>query len=195
MNQRKARIIVVTLIGAVAVLVALGVALGIQGIRSGDGPGSSLGIANEPAEALADGSMAPDFSLPALDGSGNIVLSELRGDVVVLNFWASWCVPCRREAPALQAAWEDYRDRGVQFIGVNHQDARASAQAYERELGITYPSVFDPAGDVALDFGLLGLPTTLIVDGDGRIAYRFTGYLEERSLREAIDDALAGGSG
>lgn len=176
----------------VAALLLLGAVVAVRDLGDG-GTASSLGVADRPAEARSDGSISPDFSLPALDGDGAISLSQFRGAVVVLNFWATWCGPCRREAPALQAAWEDYRDRGVQFLGVNHQDAREGALAYERELGITYPSVFDPAGEVALDFGLLGLPTTLVIEPGGRIAYRFTGYLQEQALRDALDELLGEG--
>jgi DsbE subfamily thiol:disulfide oxidoreductase len=179
---------------AVLGLALLVVVLAVQEIRSrGTGGVSGLTIANYRAVAQADDRPAPDFRLPALDGSGEIAMSDFRGDVVVLNFWATWCGPCRREAPGLQSTWEADRDQGVQFLGVNYRDDRAAARAYGREFGITYPSVFDPAGELAFSYELVGLPTTFIIDRDGRIVYRFVGYIDAAILQDALDDVLGRG--
>ena len=148
--------------------------------------------ANYRAVARTDGRPAPRFELQALDG-GTISLGDYGGRVVVLNFWATWCGPCRREAPALEAAYEDYRGRGVQFLGVDYRDDAAAARAYEREFGITYPSVYDPGRTLAFAYELVGVPTTFVIGRDGRIQYRFVGYLTDAVLRKALDDVLSGG--
>ncbi len=158
-------------------------------------PGSSsensgIGVADYQATAVHDSQLAPDFTMPELDGGEPISLSDFRGKIVVLNVWASWCLPCRKEAPALQAAWEDYGGRGVQFLGSNYQDDRDAARAFVGEFGITYPSVFDPPGRLAVDYGFFGLPSTFVIDGSQRIRFRFTGYLTASKLRAALDDLL-----
>jgi thiol-disulfide isomerase/thioredoxin len=131
--------------------------------------------------------------MAAINGGDRIRLSDLAGNVVVLNFWASWCGPCRREAPGLQGTWEAYTHRGVRFLGVDHRDDQAAARAYEGEFGITYPSVYDPAGELAFDYELVGLPTTFIIDRSGRIVFRFTGYTDAGILRKALEDVLGRG--
>jgi cytochrome c biogenesis protein CcmG/thiol:disulfide interchange protein DsbE len=130
--------------------------------------------------------------MATLGRSGNLSLSSLRGNVVVVNFWASWCGPCREEAPDLEATSRAYRSRGVRFLGVDERDDEAAALAFVREFDITYPSVFDPSGALADDYALLGLPTTVVVDRNGQIVYRFTGYLDAPVLRSALDDVLEG---
>jgi len=114
---------------------------------------------------------APAFDLPRLDGEGDVTLSSLRGRVVVLNLWASWCGPCRLEAPTLESLWEQYRHRGVVLIGVDHKDARSAALAFDRRFGITYTTVFDPAGTLAAMFGAAGIPTTFVINRQGIIVY------------------------
>jgi peroxiredoxin len=123
--------------------------------RSGT-QGGALSVANYRARAEVVDTPAPDFELPLLEGDGSLRLSSLRGRVVVVNFWASWCAPCRLEAPDLQAAWEDYRDRDVRFLGVDELDDRYAAQGFVREFGITYPRVFDPSGSLADDYRFIG---------------------------------------
>jgi len=158
--------------------------------QPGSQEAASFSAADFRAKSEVERFPAPDFELPLLDGSGSLSLSALRGHVVVLNFWASWCRPCREEAPDLQATWDAYRDRGVRFLGVVERDAESAARAFVDEFGITYPSVFDPSGQLADDYGFLGLPTTYIVDPEGQVVYRFTGYLDGPALRGALEDVL-----
>lgn len=159
------------------------------------GQGGSLSVANYQARAEVVDTVAPDFELDLLEGGGSLRLSSLRGGLVVLNFWASWCSPCRLEAPDLQSAWADYRDRGVRFIGVDELDDRSAAQGFIREFSITYPSVFDPSGSLADDYAFIGLPATYVIDARGMIRYRFQGFLDGKTLRSSLDQVLDEASG
>lgn len=138
---------------------------------------------------------APDFSGPLLDG-GQFDLAAALGDVVVLNIWGSWCPPCRKEAPELQAVSEKLAGLGVRFVGVNTRDPDERApQAFEDEFGITYPSVYDPKGDALLAFRTTlppsAIPSTLVIDRQGRIAARVLGAIGEASLTELVTDIAA----
>jgi len=117
--------------------------------------------------------LAPEFTGTTLTGS-RLKLSSYRGTVVVLNFWGSWCAPCRQEAPALAVAAQQYRPAGVAFVGVDVRDTTASAEAFAHDFGITYPSVSDPGSVITLDFTavvpIAGTPTTLVIDRTGHIA-------------------------
>jgi cytochrome c biogenesis protein CcmG, thiol:disulfide interchange protein DsbE len=135
---------------------------------------------------------APGFSAPALQPSGTIGLQEFLDQVVVLNFWASWCTACRQEAPTLESLWKRYGARGVQFLGIDLNDGRDAALAFQREFGITYPSVSDAAGRIAEEFGVMGLPTTFVLDQQGRIRYEVIGRIDERSLSRALDSLVGG---
>jgi cytochrome c biogenesis protein CcmG/thiol:disulfide interchange protein DsbE len=112
--------------------------------------------------------LAPDFSLPRLDGTGSISSRELEGKPLVVNFFASWCVPCREEAPLLERAWQRYKDRGVHFIGVDVTDTPSSARDFLRRYGITYPVVTDYSLNYAQKMKVPGLPITYFIGRDGR---------------------------
>ncbi|MGH3048897.1 MAG: TlpA family protein disulfide reductase [Gaiellaceae bacterium] len=116
------------------------------------------------------GAAAPAFSLSQLDGRGDLTLASLRGKVVVLNFWASWCGPCKREAPALQKVWQQYRGKGVVVLGVDTGDAKGDARRFLSAHGITYPVVLDPNRTLALgSYGVPVLPTTFVLTRAGRL--------------------------
>lgn len=109
---------------------------------------------------------APAFELPLLGGGGTLSSADLAGKAVVLNFWASWCGPCREEAPALQAAWERHRDDGVVIVGVNTRDAEPAALDFVADLGLTYPMVRDEDQVLGRALGLVGLPQTFFITHD-----------------------------
>jgi peroxiredoxin len=116
------------------------------------------------------GSRAPAFSLPRLDGKGDVSLASLRGRTVVLNFFASWCAPCKREAPDLESFWRKYRSEGVVVLGVDSGDTRGSARAFLGAHGVTYPIVFDPGETLAQgSYAVPGLPVTYVLNPQGRI--------------------------
>lgn len=116
------------------------------------------------------GQRAPAFSLERLNGSGTISLARLRGKAVVLNFFASWCGPCKREAPALEKVWREYRSQGVVVLGVDSGDARSDALRFLNAHGVTYPVVSDPNEKLAYGpYALLGFPTTYVINRAGRI--------------------------
>ena len=136
---------------------------------------------------------APAFSGELLDGT-SFHSSSLAGDVAVINFWGSWCVPCRVETPEFQAVHADVADRGVQFLGIDVKDQRQLAVAFVEQLGVAYPSVFDPRGEVAMAFrGFPAnvVPSTILLDRAGRVAAVYTGQVRGEDLRIAVERLLA----
>ncbi|MGH2698820.1 MAG: TlpA family protein disulfide reductase [Actinomycetota bacterium] len=113
------------------------------------------------------GETAPDFDLPTLSGD-TLSSEDLKGHPVVVNFWASWCLPCREEAPLLERTWRQYREEGVIFLGVNIKDAESDAKAFVDEFDITYPMVRDLDQELTRAFGVRGLPETFFVDHEWR---------------------------
>lgn len=179
----------VPLLVLAAVVVVIGLAAAELRSRGVAGVGG-LTVANYQAAAEREHLPAPLFRLPSLEGGGTIDLADFRGHVTVLNFWGSWCAPCRLEAPGLQRTWKVYRSRGVRFLGVDERDNDAAGRAFVQEFGLTYPSAADPSGSLADDYGLFGMPTTFIVDAQATIRYRFVGYVDEGALRSALDQIL-----
>lgn len=129
------------------------------------------------------GRPAPGFELPRLDGDGTIALAGLRGTPVVINFWASWCEPCKDEAPELARAWEELGD-AVRFLGVNILDGRDDALAFARRYGLGYPSLRDTRGVVAKRYGVTGVPETVFIDASGRVAGAYIGAFTSGRLLE-----------
>jgi peroxiredoxin len=148
---------------------------------------------------------APDFTLPALDGD-DVQLRDYRGQIVLINFWGSWCEPCRRETPALQAAYEQFHDQGLVVIGVNLFDdeqtqgnTRDDLQSFVEQYGVSYPIALDVEGQVARDYSIYPIPTSLFIDAQGNIRYmRFSELTTEEiaalftKLKQQQDTAQSG---
>lgn len=168
----------------------IGVVLGVMGLLALVGYGmASRGSAvqAEPA-ALRAGRPASDFSVQLFSG-GALRLADQRGKVVVVNFWASWCPPCREEAPVLERAWQAYKDKGIVLVGVDVWDTEADARAFMKEFGITYPNGPDPNGEIAIEYGLTGVPETWFIDREGRLVRRWTGALTDQQISAFIEEA------
>jgi cytochrome c biogenesis protein CcmG, thiol:disulfide interchange protein DsbE len=138
---------------------------------------------------------APDFTLERLDENGELQLSSLRGKAVVLNVWASWCIPCKEEAPYLEQVWRSNRARGLVVLGLDARDFRADARRFAKRFELTFPLVYDGPGDELDGYGITGFPETFVIDRDGRVVEAFAGAVngddERVRLRAAIDEALS----
>jgi len=175
------------IVGIVALVTWLAVRGGDTSSASTPAPGSNpaldnleqLGPSSEPGVAEV-GDEAPDFALATLDGS-TVRLSDFRGKPVVLNFWASWCAPCRREFPLLRATAQDAHGRYV-VLGVSTSDIRSDARSFVRDEHATWTNGFDADNGVAKSFGVIGKPQTFFIDARGRIAARIPAELTEDLL-------------
>ncbi len=168
-RRRFAWVIWVLLLGVLALL-------GFGQVRASQGP---VGV----------GSRAPDFQLTTFDGQ-QINTADLRGQVVVVNFWASWCKPCEQEALELELAHQLYKDQGVVFIGVDHVDIEREALAYIERFGITYPNGPDLRTEISQAYRTRGVPETYVIGPDGRIAAVQIGpYLSFDAIVEHIEAA------
>lgn len=171
---------------------------GGQAVQSGPGSGDTNYVNQSVGTTTFKAGQRP--SAPSVSGTtltgGGLKLSQYRGKVVVLNFWASWCAPCRAEAPAMAQLSGTYAGRGVQFVGVNVRDpGKANAEAFDRNLGISYPSLYDPAGEVLLAFRETvppsGIPSTLVIDRTGHIAARVIGQVSYSGLKQMLSQVSA----
>lgn len=158
------------------------------------GVGAGLLLARETEQEPGVARPAPEAKrpkAPELEGEvlvpPRVTLAALRGKPVVVNFWASWCIPCRKEAPELRRFDETMRDR-AQLVGVAFQDKRRDALAFTREFRWRFPNIRDPRGKLAARYGLIGLPTTYVIDAQGRIARQLTGEQNFGSLRRAVEE-------
>lgn len=133
------------------------------------------------------GKDAPEFALTRLDGSGTVDLDQYKGKVVVVNFFASWCLPCAQENPALVRVYERYRGSDVVLLGVNIQETRENGLAYVQRMGMTWPTLADDDGRVTLSYGVMGPPETFFIGPDGVIAGRHIGPIDETTLVTAIE--------
>jgi cytochrome c biogenesis protein CcmG/thiol:disulfide interchange protein DsbE len=181
------------LLGPLPVAVVLGVAAVLGVLAYGV---TSSGHSETIDNALAKGRRvpAPALTLPSLDSGAPASLSDYRGKVVVLNFWASWCEPCREESPLLQRWHARIRSRDGTVLGVNVLDVRSDARAFVREYGLTYPMLRDGGGDSAEAFGVAGYPESFVIDRRGRIVAVTRGPLKEADLRRQVLPLLEEGS-
>jgi cytochrome c biogenesis protein CcmG, thiol:disulfide interchange protein DsbE len=198
--------------GALIVLLAVGLAMRSPSTRIDDSLASGKAVAAPefelPALVRGEGEEAPAFVLPALQGGdaprqlaglirkafsdGSLALSELRGTPLVINFWASWCVPCREEAPVLEDGWLRDQRRGVLYVGLNMQDLTDDARDFMAEFGITYPNIRDQGNDVARDFGATGIPETYFIDRRGRVVAHAIGVVTPGLLASGVRGARRG---
>ncbi|HEY1330392.1 MAG TPA: TlpA disulfide reductase family protein [Actinomycetota bacterium] len=138
------------------------------------------------------GRPAPEFTLQTLDGSHTMSMASMRGQVVVVNFWSSWCAECRVEQPALSEAWSRFRDQGVVFVGIAFEDQIGPATRFASAYGLRWPLLADPGSRTAVAFGLSGVPETYVIGPDGTIAMAFKRAVTYADLSRAITRALPG---
>ena len=142
-----------------------------------------------PARTAVQAPLLPALAdrLPEMDpATFERLLAQLEGTPVVVNFWGSWCAPCREEMPRLVAAHEEWGDR-VQFVGVDIEDSLTAARRFMRRFGMTFPSVFDPPDAIKTSLGLFGQPTTVFFRPDGSLEFAWAGPISEETLREHLE--------
>ena len=183
MAARAKILLQVAAVAVVALLIAL---LGWQVAEDEEGRGLSAAVAAGKAPP------APGFALESLEGGDEVSLADFRGRPVVLNFWASWCGPCKDEAPMLQTAWERYRDRGLVVLGVDAQDLASDGRRFAERYELTYPLAYDGNGSTLGRYGLTGFPETWFISRSGRlVGEHITGPFDEETLERNIQVLLA----
>lgn len=150
-------------------------------------------VASKPA-GVTNPNAAPDFTVSIWNGAAGqrIRLAALHGKPVVLNFWASWCEPCQSEAPVLSAAARTYSAQGVVFIGIAYQTPTKDGQGFIRQHSISYPCGPDPEGDIVTNFGITGIPQTILIDRSGTIVKRFPGQITAATFDPAMQALVKG---
>ncbi len=168
--------------------------LGWASLRSGGNPGG-LGVNNDFGQVDISSKTAAEFTLTlsggTLDSGTELSLSDLRGKVVRVDFWASWCTPCRQEAPVLSQVYLEYAGQPVEFIGVNIWDRNQDALDFLEAFQTTYPNGVDQAGSIAVDYGVRGIPEKYFIDQKGVVRQKFVGPMQADDLRAAIDGLLS----
>jgi len=192
-SPRRRGLLIGVVIGAVVLVgAALGAVLVAGGGDDGTGPTSAGGggrdtfVADGPATV---GQPAPDFSLPGLDG-GTVALSDFAGKPRLVNFWASWCNPCRKEFPLFEQASAEHATDGLEIVGVSYEDIAADARAFVADQGADWAFARDPDGDLATAYGVRALPQTFFVDADGTIVSRLFGITSADDLEAEIQKIL-----
>ena len=179
------RLKIVLQAAAVLVIALLLALLGWQVVRTDKGAALSKEVAANQKPS------APLFTLPELRGDNEVSLASYRGKAVVLNFWASWCGPCKDEAPLLESAYQRYKDKGVVVVGVDAQDFDVDAERFVDRAGITYPVLRDKHGSTLGHYGVTGFPETWFIDRQGRlVGEHIAGPLTKESLEQNIRIAL-----
>ena len=137
--------------------------------------------------ALSIGQIAPDFTLKSMQGE-NLRLAEQRGQIIVINFWASWCAPCRKEMPVLQTFYDKYKTLGVSVWGVNVEQENQAGRDFLSDLNVKFPVFFDTSNTISANYQVAAMPTTVIVDRSGQVRYVFRGYKDgyEKKYAKAI---------
>ena len=181
------------LLGAAVPVLALIGLLAWASVKSGGNPGG-LATNDEFAQVAVDADQARDFSLELLDGS-TLMLSELRGRVVMLDFWASWCPPCRQEASTLSQVYREFQGRAVEFIGIAIWDRPDDARDFVSLFEVPYPAGIDSNGTVAIDYGVKGIPEKIFIDAGGVIRKKFVGPINADILETTLDGLLKGPGG
>ena len=181
---RRAFVIIVVAVPILALLAILAWASATSGPARG-----GLAVNDRVVELNVGGEVAPEFEL-ALIGGGELSGSDLLGQVVMLDFWASWCPPCRDEAPVLAQVYAEYSGRGVEFVGFNLWDNAGDAEIFLQQQGHEYPNGIDHDGRIAISYGVRGIPEKFFLDREGRIARKFSGPMTADLLRQILDTLL-----
>jgi cytochrome c biogenesis protein CcmG/thiol:disulfide interchange protein DsbE len=152
----------------------------------------TFGLLSKGSSRIGVGDVAPTSSLPRLDGGGSGSLADYRGRWVLVNFWASWCIPCREEAPALEEFQQRHGDADFTVLGIDSRDLSGDGRAFVRRFGLSYPQLRDGNGAGAGDFGTTGVPENYLVDPRGKVRLLFVGPISAEDLDDEVAPLLSG---
>lgn len=184
-NRNRTLVMAALLVPIVGLLVLMAWALA----QTGGNPGG-VAINTQSGEAEVETGPAPMFLLPLIDG-GVLDTEELRGKVVMVDFWSSWCPPCVQEAPVLAATYPLYADKGVEFVGVAIWDEESEVSKHVERFNVTYPNGIDAQGRVAISYGVRGIPEKFFLDREGRLVRKYVGPITAATLGSILEEIMA----